>query len=130
MIGRAPSLDLFTCDLDQHSCALYPGSRVIIAVPSPAAVIPTLLRAELGQDEGSSLVSYGIVRQDRLHMGALICLRCKDRVVYKPGDVRESSSVDMTAQPGCSQFGVSCVEIIHLYYDITSDWDWTNRGTQ
>lgn len=63
-------------------------------------------------------------------MGVHICLRRKDRVIQEPGDVREGSSADLTAQPGSSQFGVSAVEIFNLHFRITSDWDWANGGEE
>lgn len=65
--------------------------------------------------------------QDRLNIGVHMCLRGKDRVVQEPGDVGESSSADLTTQPGSGQFGVSSVEVFNLDFDFTSDWDW-NRG--
>lgn len=113
--------------MDQLSCTLHPGPRVIVAVPGPAAVIPRLLRAELSEDEGSSSVSEGNVRQDGLSVGIRMRLRGKDRVIEEPGDVRKSSSADVTAQPCCSQFGISCVQIFHLHFHISSNWNLTDK---
>lgn len=116
-----------TCDLDQLGCTLHPAPRVIIAVPGPAAVIPWLLWADFREDEGSSSVSEGKMRLDGLDVGIQMWLRGEDRVIQEPWDVRESSSTDMTAQPCCSQLGVSCVQIFHLHFHISSNWNWIER---
>lgn len=99
-----PSCELFTCDLDQNIRALHPGPSGIIAVPCPAPVKAGFLWAELGQKKRSTMVGHGVVRQDRMIVGVLVHLRWQDRVIEEPGDMRERSLADMTAQPGCSQF--------------------------
>ena len=113
-----------TCDSDQHSYTLEPGPGVIVAIPDPAAVIPRLLWAELSEDEGSSVVGEGKVRPN---LGIRISLRGKNRAVQEPGDVRESSSANLTAQPGGGQFVVGSVQMFHLHFHVTSNWDWTDR---
>ena len=69
------------------------------------------------------MVRQGIVRQDGLNVGVHMCLRRNYGVVKEPGDIRKSSSADSTAQPGCSQFGVSSEEMFNLHLHSTTDWD-------
>lgn len=116
--------------MDQHSRALHPGPRLIVAVPDSAGIVPTLPWAKGKEDEGSPMVSEDIARQDGLEMGLDMLLNSKDGVIKKPRDIGESSSADLTGELGGSQFGVSSVQMFHFHFGITPDWDWTYRGTK
>lgn len=120
-------LDPLTCYSDPDGCTLHPGTGVVVAVPGPAAVIPRLLWAQLGQKEGSSMVSKGIVRLGGLNKGNHVGLQRKNTVVQKPGDKRKSSSGDLTRQSGSGKYGISSVKIFNLHAYIASNWNWTNK---
>ncbi|TNN45157.1 hypothetical protein EYF80_044653 [Liparis tanakae] len=106
----------------QHTEILVAGSI------TPFAVIPRLLWAKLGQNEGSPTVGQGAAVPDGGNMGVHVCLRGKAGVVQEPRDVRESASADMAAELGSRQYGVSTVEIFNFHFHIASDWNWRKKG--
>lgn len=127
-----PVVKLLTCVLHQNGSALHPGPGGVVAVTRPAAVVPRLLWAELGQKQRSTQVGRGALGVSSglwEFVGLLVPLGRQRIVVEEPDHVGERPPAEPAAESGGSQFWVGSVEVLNVHRHLTSHWDWRGGGS-